>query len=193
MLKIFTFLAIGIATIFATEEIQQLEQQLAQLHERTSAAGRFAQLAKFVIDNPGKATESNQTLQQQFAALNQSEQMHITLYNVATSDDATTARAYYLGVRNTLFAAEIVSAFEIMALQASMMDDEQQIAMNEHFSQTFDGMKELLIGSNLGISTIEKQNVSSKEKALAAYSYYRGVKDNLLGRVEAMAKGELFG
>ncbi|MCE2715714.1 MAG: hypothetical protein ACK4V2_01270 [Pseudomonadota bacterium] len=110
----------------------------------------------------------------------------IVLRSVATKEDAVTARSYYLGVRDNLFAAEIVLAFEIMALQSSVMDQSQREGMNTHFSQTYDGMKEML-------PAIEKRDISTEENALAARIYYKGVKENLLGRTDAMAKGESFG
>jgi hypothetical protein len=43
------------------------------------------------------------------------------------------------------------------------------------------------------LPAIEKRDISTEENALAARIYYKGVKENLLGRTDAMAKGESFG
>jgi hypothetical protein len=51
MFKIFVVIMLAVTTIFAVEEVAQLEQQREQLHEKTSAVGKFAQLAKYVMDN----------------------------------------------------------------------------------------------------------------------------------------------
>ncbi len=196
MFKVLAFLGIMVtSSFFAAENKEQLEQQLAQIHERTSAAGKFAQLAKFVIENESKASESNDSLTQQFEEMrqNQGESSLIVLRGIATKEEAEAARVYYLGVRNNLFVAEVVLTLEILALQASAADEEKRHEMNTHFAQTFDGMKEMLIGSHLPIPTVEKLSVATKDAAISARTYYAGVKDNLLGRTEAMAKGESFG
>ena len=111
MLKALVFLAIMVAgSFFAAEEKVLIEQQLLQIHERTFAAGKFAQLAKCVVDNERKASELNDLLTQQFEEMrqNQGESSLIVLRAIATKEEAQAARAYYLGVRNNLLVAEIV-------------------------------------------------------------------------------------
>lgn len=195
MFKIFAIIMLTVTTIFAVEEVGQLEQQREQLHEKTSAAGKFAQLAKYVVDNESQALESNNSLKQQFKEMQekQGESSLIALRSVATKEDAVAARSYYLGVRGNLFAAEIVTALEIIALQASAIDQSERDKMNLHFSKTFDFVKKTLTDSNLGIPDIEKKDVSTAENAIAARTYYKGVKEDLLGRTEAMAEGKSFG
>lgn len=194
MLKIFAVIMLCIATVFATEEVAQLEQQLAQLHEKTSAAGKFAQLAGHVMKNKDQAEATDAILEQQFSALgDQGAGPLIAKRNIKSHEEAVTSRSYYLGVRDNLFAAEVVLALEIMALQSSAMNQSQRAEMNTNFSKTYDGMKEMLKDSNLGIPAIEKKDISTEENALAARIYYKEVKDNLLGRTKAMAKGENFG
>ena len=198
MLKVLVILGILVTgSFFAAETKEQLEQQLAQIHERTSAAGKFAQLAQYVIDNESKATESNDSLTQQFEEMrqNQGESSLIVLRDIATKEKAQAARAYYLGVRNNLFAAEIVLAFEIMASQASSneISSSDRESLNNGFTQTFDGMKEMLTGSHLPIPSVERLSVATIDAAILARTYYAGIKNNLLGRIEAMAKGQSFG
>jgi len=198
MLKVLAILGIFVTgNFFAAETKEQLERQLAQIHEGTSAAGKFAQLAKYVIDNESKASESNDSLTQQFEEIrqNQGESSLIVLRAIATKEEAQAARAYYLGVRNNLLAAEIVLAFEIMASQASSDEISSSVreSLDNGFAQTFDGMKEMLTGSHLPIPSVERLSVATIDAAILARTYYAGVKNNLLGRTEAMAKGQSFG
>lgn len=198
MFKILTFLGVMVtSSFFAAETKEQLEQQLAQLHEQTSAAGKFAQLAKFVIDNESKASESNDSLKAQFEEMrqNQGESSLIGLRGIATKADAEVARAYYLGVRNNLCATGIMLTFEIIALQASSneIDSSVRESLNNVFAETFDSVKEMLISSNLPIPPVQKCSVATIDAANSARAYYAGIKDNLLGRTEAMARGESFG
>lgn len=197
MLKTLVFLAIMVAgSFFAAEEKALLEQQLVQIHERTSAAGKFAQLAKCVVDNESKASELSNSLTAQFDEMqqNQGENSLITLRGIATKEEAQTARAYYLGVRNNLLVAEIVLALEIMASQASSDEISNSVreSLDRGFAQTFDGMKEMLTGSHLPIPSVERLSVATIDAAILARTYYAGVKNNLLGRTEAMAKEESF-
>lgn len=195
MLAFLGFMMAG--SFFAAETAEQLNQQLAQLHERTSAAGKFAQLAKYVIDNEGKALESNYSLTQQFEGMrqNQGESSLIVLRAIATKEEAAAARSYYLGVRNNLLAAEIVVAFEIMALQASSdaVDNSTRVLLSGNLAATFDGVEEMLKESTLKIPDVQKLNIATKDAAISARTYYAGVKDNLLSRTKAMANGEFFG
>ena len=148
MLKVLVILGILVTgSFFAAETKEQLEQQLEQIHERTLAAGKFAQLAQYVTDNEGEASESNDLLTQQFEEMrqNQGESSLIVLRAIATKEEAQTARAYYLGVRNNLLVAEIVLALEIMASQASSDEISNSVreSLDRGFTQTFDGMKEM--------------------------------------------------
>lgn len=182
---------------FAAETKEQLERQLVQIHERTSAAGKFAQLAQYVINNESKASDLNDSLTQQFEEMrqNQGESSLIVFRAIATKEEAVAARFYYLGVRNNLFVTEVVLAFQIMASQASSNEISSSVreSLDNGFAQTFDGMKEMLTGSHLLIPPVEKLNIATKDAAISARTYYAGVKDNLLARTEAMAKGEFFG
>jgi hypothetical protein len=184
-------------SFFAAETKEHLEQQLAQIHERTSAAGKFVQLAQYVINNESKASESNDSLTQQFEEMrkNQGESSLIVFRAIATKEEAQASRAYYLGVRNNLFAAEVVLTFEIMASQASSNEISSSVreSLDNGFAQTFDGMKEMITGSHLPILSAERLSVATIDAAISACTYYAGVKNNLLGRTEAMAKEESFG
>jgi len=197
MLKVLVILGILVTgSFFAAETKEQLEQQLEQIHERTSAAGKFAQLAKCVVDNESKASELSNSLTAQFDEMqqNQGENSLITLRGIATKEEAQAARAYYLGVRNNLLVAEIVLALEIMASQASSDEISNSVreSLDRGFTQTFDGMKEMLTGSHLPIPSVGRLNVATIDAAILARTYYAGVKNNLLGITEAMAKGESF-
>lgn len=197
MLKVLVILGILVTgSFFAAETKEQLEQQLEQIHERTLAAGKFAQLAQYVTDNEGEASESNDLLTQQFEEMrqNQGESSLIVLRAIATKEEAQTARAYYLGVRNNLLVAEIVLALEIMASQASSDEISNSVreSLDRGFAQTFDRMKEILTGSHLPIPSVDRLSVATIDAAILARTYYAGVKNNLLGRTEAMAKEESF-
>lgn len=193
MLKVLICLAVLATGICATEEIQRLEQQLAEMHKKTSVAGKFAQLAGHVMKNRDQAEEMDAILEQQFSALgDQGIGPVISKLNIKNHEEAVAARSYYLGARDNIFAAGVVLALEIMALQASKMDQNQRNTMNMHLAQTFDGMKEVLAESNLAMPAIEKKDISTAEGAIAARAYYKSVKENLIGRVDAMAKGESF-
>lgn len=197
MLKVLVILGILVTgSFFAAETKEQLEQQLEQIHERTLAAGKFAQLAQYVTDNEGEASELNDLLTQQFEEMrqNQGESSLIVLRAIATKEEAQTARAYYLGVRNNLLVAEIVLALEIMASQASSDEISNSVreSLDRGFAQTFDRMKEILTGSHLPIPSVDRLSVATIDAAILARTYYAGVKNNLLGRTEAMAKEESF-
>ena len=197
MLKVLVILGILVTgSFFAAETKEQLEQQLEQIHERTLAAGKFAQLAQYVTDNEGEASELNDILTQQFEEMrqNQGESSLIVLRAIATKEEAQTARAYYLGVRNNLLVAEIVLALEIMASQASSDEISNSVreSLDRGFAQTFDRMKEILTGSHLPIPSVDRLSVATIDAAILARTYYAGVKNNLLGRTEAMAKEESF-
>jgi len=198
MFRVLAFLGFLVAGNFlAAETAEQLNQQLAQIHGRTSAAGKFAQLAKYVIDNESKALESNDSLTQQFEEMrqNQGESSLIVFRAIATKEEAATARAYYLGVRDNLLAAQIVVAFEIMALQASSdeVDNSTRASLSGNLAATFDSVKEMLKESTLKIPDVQKLSIDSQANAIAARTYYAGVKDNLIARAEAMGRGESFG
>jgi len=198
MLRMLAFLGFMISgSFFAAETTKQLEQQLAQLHEQTSAAGKFAQLAGYVMKNASEASKANEILETEFSKMReaQGESSLIVQRSIATHEEATAARSYYLGVRDNLLAAEIVVTFEIMALQASSdaVDNPVRASLSGNLATTFDGMKEMLKESTLKIPDVQKLSINSQENAMSARTYYAGVKKNLLGRTEAMGKGESFG
>ncbi len=108
----------------------------------------------------------------------------IALRSIATKDDAATARAYYLGVKENLFAATIVLAFEMLALQASsdVLSSGERALLNDNFKQSFESMSTIL-GAGLAV---ELRSISTIADANAALEYYLNIRKNLLERCVAM-------
>jgi hypothetical protein len=109
----------------------------------------------------------------------------IVLRSIATREEAATARAYYLGVKENLFAVTIVLAFEMLALQASsdVRSSTERSLLNDNFKQSFENMRAIL---GAGVA-VECQPISTIDEAIAARDYYLKVRENLLERCLVMA------
>ena len=168
------------------EDLNQLREQI---HQRALNALKFGQYAKFVLENDAPASEIDKLLTQEFEAMNQNqgESPLITLRSIATKDDAAAARAYYLGVKENLFAVTIVLAFEMLALQASSdaMNSEERSSLNDTFKQSVENMRAIL---GAGVA-VECQPISTIDEAIAARNYYLKVRENLFARTVAMTEG----
>ena len=144
MLKALIVIGFIFSGNFFASEIgdENLNQLREQIHQRALSAVKFGQYAKFVLENDTPASEIDKLLIQEFEAMNQSqgESPLITLRSIATKDDAAAARAYYLGLKENLFAVTIVLAFEMLALQASSdaMNSEERSSLNDTFKQSFE-------------------------------------------------------
>ena len=194
MLK--TLALIGImffGNIFAAEtsiggmSADDLSTLREHVYEVTRVAGKSACLAKFVIDG-GNTEEGNDKLKKEFHAIEtlmSAKHPLIVQRSIATKEEATAARAYYLGVKENLFAVTITMAFEIMAVQAnfSEIDVATRTSLNNNLVQTFENVQGAL-GEG---PAIELRSIATKGEAVVACAYYRGVGDNLLVRTLAMA------
>jgi hypothetical protein len=165
-----------------------------ELNKRLLHAQEFALFAIAALNNELQAAALNEQFKQKFEekTLEIGSSPLVALRSIATKEEAKGARSYYLGVRDNLSAITILLAFEAMALKASGAEnDEAREALNNLLSQNFDVMKEIL-KDGPGIPDFELRSIGTKDNAIAARAYYAGIKDNLLGRTEAMGKGESF-
>ena len=191
MLKALIVIGFIFSGNFFASEIgdENLNQLREQIHQRALSAVKFGQYAKFVLENDTLASEIDKLLIQEFEAMNQSqgESPLITLRSIATKDDAAAARAYYLGLKENLFAVTIVLAFEMLALQASSdaMNSEERSSLNDTFKQSFENMRAIL---GAGIA-VECRPISTIDEAIAARNYYLKVRENLFARTVAMTEG----
>ncbi len=189
MLKTLILIGVIISGNFFASEIgdENLNQLREQIHQRALSAVKFGQYAKFVLENDTPASEVDKLLMQEFEIMkkNLGESPLIILRSIATREEAATARAYYLGVKENLFAVTIVLAFEMLALQASsdVRSSTERSLLNDNFKQSFENMKAIL---GAGVA-VECQPISTIDEAIAARDYYLKVRENLLERCLVMA------
>ncbi len=161
-----------------------------QIYQVTMVAGKAAILAKCVM-NGGSVEECSGNLTKEFKVIEtlmSAAHPLIVQRSIATKKEAEIAHAYYLGVKENLFAVTIAMAFEAMAEQANYagIDDEKREPLNDRLAKVF-----RVVQGELGAGpAIELRSITTKEEATAACIYYRGVRDNLLARIQAMAKDE---